>query len=81
MATAKYNGLIGHEIGAEFDVIHNPGAQTPLSGIYRCAGCGVTIVCENKRTFPPQNHHQHTAAQGLIRWQLLVKASHTHPSI
>ncbi|PWV22291.1 protein L, partial [Cronobacter sakazakii] len=26
------------------------------------------------KTIPPQNHHQHTPAQGNIRWQLFVYA-------
>jgi hypothetical protein len=25
---------------------------------------------------PPQNHHQHSAAQGHIRWRMIVYADH-----
>jgi len=48
-----------------FDTEYKPG---------ECTGCGkeVTIACG--KTIPPQNHHQHTPAQGNIRWQLFVYA-------
>jgi hypothetical protein len=35
-------------------------------------GCGREDVSEKGKPFPPQNHHQHTLAQGLIRWRLIV---------
>lgn len=81
MASAKYQQLIAQESGPEFDAVHAPGAHTPFSGVYRCLGCGRTVVGETRRHLPPQNHHQHTAQQGTIRWQMLVKTTHTHPGI
>jgi hypothetical protein len=59
-----------------FDVDYNPGGATPHSGIYRCMGCGREIVSEEGRPFPPQNHHQHSVAQGRIRWRLIAYADH-----
>lgn len=81
MAEAKYKNLIGQATGSEFDVTHGPGSNTPFSGIYRCKGCAMTVVGERDRKMPPQNHHQHSPAQGAIAWQLLVRSSHTHPTI
>lgn len=59
-----------------FDAVHPPGTVTPLSGIYRCEGCGRELVSEQARPLPPQNHHQHTGMQGAIRWRLIVYADH-----
>ena len=59
-----------------FDSHYLPGAAVPHSGIYRCAGCGREIVAEEARQFPPQNHHQHTVAQGPTRWKMIVYADH-----
>lgn len=59
-----------------FNKDYNPGSQPPHSGIYRCTGCGHEVVAEEKRQLPPQNHHQHTAAQGNIRWKMIVYADH-----
>ncbi len=61
--------------GDAFDKIHEPGAVAPFSGIYRCVGCGKSETSVRGKTLPPQNHHQHTATQGKIRWQLA--ASHS----
>jgi hypothetical protein len=61
---------------AVFDQILSPGDAPPLSGIYRCTGCGREIVAEEGKTLPPQNHHQHSQAQGHIRWWLIVFADH-----
>jgi hypothetical protein len=60
--------------GEAFDSVHNPGASTPHSGLYRCTGCGAEIASNANQPFPPQNHHQHQQSQGAIRWQLLVYA-------
>ena len=59
-----------------FSVDYNPGTQPPHSGIYRCMGCGHEVVAEQSRQLPPQNHHQHSAAQGHIRWRMIVYADH-----
>lgn len=63
-----------HESGPEFDQIHHPNDTVPLSGIYRCKGCGLSATNVKNHKFPPQNHHQHTTAQGTIRWQLVVRS-------
>jgi hypothetical protein len=55
-----------------FDAIHDPGTRTPASGVYRCVGCGKEATSVEPHPLPPQNHHQHTAQQGRIRWQLVV---------
>jgi len=72
MALYKYANYLGQSTDAAFDTLHNPGVATPHSGIYRCEGCGHEIVSEGGKQFPPQNHHQHTLAQGTIRWRLAV---------
>jgi hypothetical protein len=68
----KYQQLLGQSDHKAFDEIHHPGAPTPYSGIYRCEGCGKEATCVQGHTLPPQNHHQHTAQQGTIRWRLAV---------
>jgi hypothetical protein len=76
MAIYRDNIYLTHSNSNVFSVDHNPGAQPPHSGIYRCMGCGREIVAEQQRQLPPQNHHQHTAAQGQIRWRMIVYADH-----
>jgi hypothetical protein len=73
MAYYKYANFLKQETGAEYDAVHNPGAATPYSGIYRCTGCGLSITSVLPHPLPPQNHHQHTTA-APIRWQLVVKS-------
>ncbi len=53
-----------------FDKIYRPGETPEHSGIYRCTGCGREAVAEASRTLPPQNHHQHPAGKGDVRWQM-----------
>ncbi|BEU57385.1 hypothetical protein MAFF211521_24380 [Ralstonia pseudosolanacearum] len=55
-----------------FDVRHNPGTTAPHPGIYRCTSCGDEIAIAGGHTLPPQNHKQHSPANGPIHWQLLV---------
>lgn len=54
---------------------YHPGDAVPVSGIYRCLGCGREDTCNKFDPFPPQNHHQHTPDQGRIRWRLNVRAN------
>jgi hypothetical protein len=61
---------------AVFDQVHQPGFAAPLSGIYRCEGCGLEVASNQGQPLPPQNHHQHTPQQGPIRWRLIVFADH-----
>jgi hypothetical protein len=74
MAYYKYGEFLHKENGPEFDAIHEPGTATPFSGIYRCEGCGQSITSVHPKPLPPQNHHQHSAGQGRIRWRLVVKS-------
>jgi hypothetical protein len=72
MAVFKNKDYFEHSTNAVFDKIHEPGEQTPHSGIYRCEGCAVNAVSTHGHPLPPQNHHQHTANQGRIRWRLIA---------
>lgn len=72
MAYYKYSAAIQLHQDELFDKLHTPGMQVPHSGIYRCAGCAKEIAANAPDPFPPQNHHQHSQAQGTIRWQLTV---------
>jgi len=72
MAQYKYGVFLKLNQSADFDTIHKAGETTPYSGIYRCEGCGQEVISVHDHPLPPQNHHQHTQAQGHIRWQLIV---------
>lgn len=72
MAVYRYSQYLEVSNHAAFNAIHEPGAKTPYSGIYRCEGCGRNDVSEEGKPLPPQNHHQHTLQQGKIRWRLIV---------
>jgi len=72
MALYKYSAYLAVSQHGAFDTIHVPGARTPLSGIYRCEGCGHEVASNAGNPLPPQNHHQHTFQQGSIRWRLVV---------
>lgn len=76
MALYKNGNFLTQSSDVAFDKEYNPGDLTPHSGIYRCMGCGHEIVSEANNPFPPQNHHQHTPAQGKIRWRMVVYADH-----
>jgi hypothetical protein len=76
MALYKDSAFLTHSLDQSFDLVYQPGGATPFSAIYRCAGCGREIVSEANKPFPPQNHHQHTVAQGFIRWRMIVYADH-----
>jgi hypothetical protein len=80
MALYKYLAYLNSSPHAGFDEIHQPGASTPYSAIYKCTGCGKEIVSERNKPFPPQNHHQHTPEQGDIRWKMIVYAEHDSTS-
>ncbi len=72
MAVFKNKDYFEHSTNAAFDQIHEPGDHAPHSGIYRCEGCGENAVSTYSHPLPPQNHHQHTVAQGAIRWRLIA---------
>jgi hypothetical protein len=72
MAIYKYSQFLTQHNHAAFDATFSPGTPAPHSGIYRCEGCGKFEVSTFDNPLPPQNHHQHTLAQGAIRWRLAV---------
>lgn len=75
MVLYKHGQLMQQSNDAAFDGVHEAGHNTPHSGIYTCVGCGRSITSVAGYPLPPQNHHQHTAQQGRIRWRL--SASHS----
>jgi hypothetical protein len=76
MALYKDGRFVKSVVDAVFDEVHPPGTPAPRSGIYRCVGCGREASSTESHPLPPQNHHEHHASQGRIRWQLLVYANH-----
>jgi hypothetical protein len=72
MAFYKYPQLFQQVDHAEFDRIYGPSMLAPWSGLYRCEGCGREVSSTRPHPLPPQNHHQHSVAQGPIRWRLIV---------
>lgn len=64
--------VAGNSNRAEWTNIYNPGSKVPISGIYFCLGCNREVTVNNGDPFPPQNHHQHLAGQGTVRWRMLV---------
>lgn len=62
---------------AWWTTVYGPGNSVPVSGIYRCTGCKKEITSNEGDPFPPQNHHQHTSAQGNVRWKLNVRTNTT----
>jgi hypothetical protein len=74
MAQYKYQMYLKQGDNSQYDTTYSPGEINQNSGIYRCEGCGKEIASNKKDPFPPQNHHQHEAAQGTIRWKLIVFA-------
>ena len=74
MALYKYDSVVTKSDSDAFDKIYSPGDASGHSGIYRCEGCGREISHNAGASLPPQNHHQHTTAQGTIRWRMVVYA-------
>lgn len=74
MALYKNANLLKHDTSPDFDKLHSPGIQAPHPGIYRCPSCGDEIAIAGGHVLPPQNHHQHRAGIGPIKWQLVVYA-------
>jgi hypothetical protein len=72
LAEYKYSQLLSQANKPAYDSGFSPGTKTLYSGIYRCTKCGLEDTCVAGYPFPPQNHHQRTAVQGPIVWQLIV---------
>lgn len=58
--------------GSPWTTLYEISDTVPLSGIYRCHGCGDEITCNRDDGFPPQNHHQHPDPAVPVQWQLIV---------
>lgn len=78
MAWFKYDQFLKKSTGDAYDKVLSPGVAAPHAGIYRCDGCGREIGIADGHILPPQTYHQHTAAEGTIRWRLIVYADHRH---
>ena len=76
MAWYKYPAFLKQNPGEVYDKDYPPGVAAPFAGIYRCVGCGREIGIAYGHALPPQTHHQHTAADGAICWQMIVWADH-----
>jgi hypothetical protein len=76
MAIYKHDQYLQQSNAEEFDKDHTPGTAAPFSGIYRCMGCKKEVASNEGEPLPPQNHHQHSQAQGKVRWRLIVYADH-----
>ena len=74
MAFYQNASYLTQDYGSEFNVVHEPGDTVPLSGIYRCTGCGESSTNVKHRSFPPQSHHVHPNSFTPIRWQLIVRS-------
>lgn len=74
MAQYKDPKYLSQNSHAAFDTLHQPGFESPNSGIYRCEGCGREVAANKGNPLPSQNHHQHKTDQGSIRWRLIVFA-------
>jgi hypothetical protein len=72
MAQFKYDVYFSKNQHAAFDAVISPGTVINNSGIYRCEGCASEIAANKGDPLPPQNHHQHSSAQGKIRWRLIA---------
>jgi hypothetical protein len=75
MALYKNAAKLTQSNDAAFDKIHGPADTTPLSGIYRCEGCGHEAVSTEGHPLPPQNHTQHIMGSP-VQWKLVVFAQH-----
>ena len=62
------------ESNPAFESIYKPGERCEHEGIYKCQGCNKEVTVAGDKKLPPQNHHQHEARHGEIRWKLFVYA-------
>jgi hypothetical protein len=74
MALYKNAAYLTQDNHAAFDTLHQPGATTPHSGIYRCENCEDEVASNQGNPLPPQNHKQHQPGNGAIRWRLILYA-------
>lgn len=58
---------------AHWNTLYGIGDTVPVSGIYRCEGCGDEITSNAGDPFPPQNRHQHQNRSVAVHWRLIVR--------
>lgn len=73
MAYYKHIKDLTVQSGSEFDDILAAGAPAPLSGLYRCEGCGRSLIARNGAPLPLNDHHTHMDAK-RIEWRLVVRS-------
>ncbi len=74
--TLAYYKHIHHfavQTGTEFDDVHAADTPAPLSGVYRCEGCGRSIIARNGALLPSADHHAHSDAR-KVEWRLIVRS-------
>jgi hypothetical protein len=72
MAIYKYEEYVSKSSADAFDSSLEPGTHATWPGIYKCEVCGHEIATAANHVLPSQNHHQHAAGAGPIRWRLVV---------
>jgi hypothetical protein len=75
--TKKYLSETTEPNADHWKKMYGVGALVPVSGIYRCRGCGDEITSNKGDPFPPQNKHQHADPKVDIWWELIVKTQTT----
>ncbi len=73
LAYCKYVRHLVVQTGSEFDDVHAADTPAPLSGVYRCEGCGRSIVARNGAPLPASDHHAHGDAR-KVEWRLIVRS-------
>lgn len=73
MAYCKHIDQLVVQTGGEFDNVRDAGTIAPLSGVYRCEGCGRSVVAHNGALLPPADHHSHDDPSP-VAWRLVVRS-------
>lgn len=73
VAYFKHRKYLTLQEGSEFDDLHPAATLAPLSGIYRCEGCGRSIVATGAQLLPDADHHAHGNPKP-IAWRLIVRS-------
>jgi hypothetical protein len=74
MALFKYPQFMSLTEDGNFDILREPGSDSPDGGVYRCVSCGHEIGIARGQRLPPQNHHHHALGLAPIRWRLIAAA-------
>ena len=73
MAYCKNIHHLTVQTGSEFDDVHAADTPAPLSGIYRCEGCGRSVIARNGTPLPSAHHHTHDGTR-KVEWRLIVRS-------